>query len=75
MNKNDRQKLQKAYDLIEEAQLLIEEVKDGEQTKYDNLSEGLQQSERGQKFEENASELEDIYDSLAEEMDNIQNKI
>jgi hypothetical protein len=43
--------------LLSEAQEIIESIKDGEQEKFDNLSEGLQQTEKGQKFEETVSTL------------------
>lgn len=64
---NDRRKrieaakvaLEAAKTSLEEATSIIETVRDEEQECYYNLSEGLQQTERGQKFEENVSNLED----------------
>lgn len=43
----------------------IEELKDEEGEKFDNLSEGLQQSERGQSIEAAVSQLETAYDAAS----------
>lgn len=71
MNKNDRKELEKALALLGEAQEIIDAIKDGEQEKFDNLSEGLQQTERGQKFEETVSTLEDAWNSIDEAVGSI----
>ena len=59
MNKGDRKELQRGLDLMGEAKEIFEAIRDGEQEKFDNLSEGLQQTENGQKFETNVSSLDD----------------
>ncbi len=66
MNKNDRKDLEKALALLSEAREIVETIKDGEQEKFDNLSEGLQQTEKGQKFEETVSNLDDVCSSIDE---------
>lgn len=71
MNKQDRIELAKALELIQDAQSIIDVIKDSEQDKFDNLSEGLQQTERGQKFEETVSTLDDVISQLEEAMDGI----
>jgi len=71
MNKENRKELEKAISLIEDAKQIIESIKDDEQDKFDNLPEGLQQSERGEKFEENVSVLDDALSQLEEAIDNI----
>ena len=71
MNNTDRNELQRAIDLIEQAKEIVEMVKNGEQEKFENLSDGLQQSERGQKLEESASILDDVFSSLDEAIDGI----
>jgi DNA repair ATPase RecN len=71
MNKNDRKELEKALALLGEAQEIIDAIKDGEQEKFDNLSEGLQQTEKGQKFEEIVSTLEDAWNSIDEAVGSI----
>jgi hypothetical protein len=58
MNKKDRVKLTKATTLIEQAKGIIEEIAEGEQEKFDNLTEGLQAAEGGQKMEQAASDLD-----------------
>lgn len=57
MNKQDREKLQ---DLIDELSYLQE----AEQEKYDNAPENLQESERVDKFQENADQIQEAIDTL-----------
>lgn len=66
MNKKDRKELEKALELLSQAQEIIDSIKVGEQEKFDNLSEGLQQTEKGQKFEETVSTLEDAWNGIDE---------
>jgi L-rhamnose isomerase len=48
---------------IEEQGNALRELADAEQEKFDNMSEGLQQSEQGQKIEANAGALSEAADS------------
>jgi hypothetical protein len=64
MNKYQRKELERANDLLEEAKEIISRVKDEEQDKYDNLPEGLQNTNANKKLEENADELDDIETNL-----------
>lgn len=64
MNKSDRVELVKAATLIDEARSIIESVGEAEQEKFDNLSEGLQAAERGQRMEEVAGELIELVCAL-----------
>ena len=64
MNKQDRAELARAYAMIDKAKSIIEAVADGELEKFENLSEGLQASERGQRMEEVASELQNVCDTI-----------
>ena len=66
-----RKELEKALALLGEAQEIIDAIKDGEQEKFDNLSEGLQQTEKGQKFEETVLILEDAWSSIDEAVGSI----
>lgn len=73
MNNTRRAQLRRAASMIETAQYIIEEVKEQEQEAYDNLPEGLQESDRGRDIDENAytlemalDEIETIVDSLYE---------
>jgi hypothetical protein len=69
MNNKNRKELQTAIRLIEDAKQIVERIKDDEQDKFDNLSEVLQQSENGQKLEENVSTLEDAISQIEEVID------
>lgn len=71
MNKQNRKSLQSAIYLLSKAKEIIEEVSVGEQEKFDNLSEGLQETGRGLELEENASLLEGV----VEEVESIINEI
>ncbi len=64
MNKQDRTQLAKAYSMLDDVKSLIEEVANAEQEMFDNLSEDLQASERGQRMEEVASELQNACDTI-----------
>lgn len=57
MNADRRKQLDNAILLLEKAKEIIEDVASQEQDSYDNLSEGLQQSERGQQMEAAAEAL------------------
>lgn len=64
MNKQRRKRITEAMELLQQAQAIIEEVKDEEQDAFDNLPEGLQGSERGEAMEEAISNLEEAYDNM-----------
>ena len=74
MNNPRRAELRKALALLEEASEIIQLAAEEEQDCFDNLPEGLQESERGQIMDENVSRLEDIaneLDSQAGELEDI----
>lgn len=76
MNNTRRKELRKAMELLGEARAIIETMQEEEQESFDNMPEGLQVSELGEKIEENASRLEDIMGYLEEqetELDDIIN--
>ena len=50
MNRQRRKRLEKSYELIDEAMEIIQEVIDEEQEAYDNLPENFQYGERGQEM-------------------------
>ena len=75
MNKDDRKQLEKAIELMEEAKGILEEIGSGEREKYENMSENLQGSEKGQKFEEDANELDEAAESLGEVIDKVQERL
>lgn len=58
MNKQDRKQLEKALNLINEGLEIMSAIKDQEEEKFDNLPEGIQESERGEQFQENIDNLD-----------------
>ena len=75
MNKKQRKELEEAIGLLDKAKEIIERIGEEEQQKYDNLSDGLQQSENGQKLEESTNQLENISDSIQQAADEVQEVI
>lgn len=69
MNKERRKKLNIAKTLLDQARDIIDDIKFDEECAFDNLSEGLQQTMRGEQMEENVSEMEDAIDKIDEAMD------
>ena len=57
MNKGQRERLRKILDELGELQ-------EEEQDKYDNMPENLEDSERAEKFQENADGIEEAIDLL-----------
>jgi len=72
MNAEKRKELAKAIELMEEAKGIIESISEQEQECFDNLSENLQQSERGQRFSEIASSLSDVVSTIDEAISEVE---
>lgn len=75
MNNLRRNSIKKAKKLIEEVQSIIEDVKLEEEMAFDNLSEGLQQTMRGEAMENNVEILEEVIEmieGLLESLDGIE---
>lgn len=66
MNKQGRDALTKAAALLEQAREIVETIGEEEQEKFDNLSEGLQATERGQRMEEVASTLAEQVEAIGD---------
>ena len=66
MNNQKRKELSKASALLEEAKGIIESVLEDEQDGFDNMTESLQQTERGQMMEEAISNMECAVDAVDE---------
>ena len=64
MNAHDRQELDRIVGVLREAHSDLQSLADAEQEKFDNMPEGLQQSDRGQKIEESADSLSDAAGDL-----------
>ena len=66
MNKQRRKELDRIHTLLLEASEALEMVAEEEQEAFDNLPEGLQQSDRGQEMEETAANLQELADTLSD---------
>lgn len=72
MNKNRRKKLTKAIELLNQAKEIVETCASEERECFDNLTESLMNSEKGQKYDENASNLEECEGLFADLFINIE---
>ena len=66
MNNVRRKQIREAMELIHQAYEILSVVTEEEQDAFDNLPEGLQESEKGEQIEANVEELEDACDNLDE---------
>ena len=60
MNKERRKRLDDVIDKLEELQAEVASIAEEEREAYDNLPEGIQNSERGEQISENADDLDGI---------------
>jgi hypothetical protein len=72
MNKATRKELEKVIDIINDLKETLSTFMEEEQTKFDNLPEGLQQSENGVKMEESVFAMEEAIDHLEEAINSIE---
>lgn len=72
MNAAQRKLLEKWSAALEDAHNALDELQQEEQDKYDNLSEGLQASERGQAMEAAANALAEAVSSIEDAMGSIE---
>ena len=75
MNKERRNALYKIVNTLDEKSKELEKIRDEEQDCYDNLPEGLVDSERGEAMSENCDDLDSAVDSLEEVIDYIKGVI
>lgn len=74
MNNQRRKKIKEGIQLLERAKALFEEVTDEENEAYDNLPEGLQDSEKGETMLDNTSILEtqgEAIDDIISELEEV----
>ena len=64
MNRERRKRIAKAYGLIEEAKVILEEVKEDETEAYDNLPESFQNGDRGEEMQGYIEMLDEAYNYL-----------
>lgn len=75
MNKARRKNLASLSEEIETLRSLVESVMEEEQEAFDNLPEGIQYSERGERMEEIISYIEYAVSNLEEACENLQEAI
>ncbi len=71
MNKDRRHKLRQAAEMIYEAKLIIARANDDEEEAYDNLPDGIRDSDRGDTMQE----MIDTMDNIIEVLDNTYDQI
>ena len=64
MNAEQRKKIETIQGQVSDAQSVLETIKDENQSAYDNLPEGLQNSDKGEKFTEIIDILDEVISSL-----------
>ena len=72
MNAKDRKKVGEWIDTLIDMKSEIEEMQEAEQDKYDNMPEGLQDSEKGEALEEAANTLEEAANSVDSAIESLQ---
>lgn len=73
MNKQRRKKITQAMDYIIKVKEIINEVMEEEDDAFNNLSEGLQCTMRGEQMENNISEMEEAINKIEEIIENLDN--
>ena len=71
MNKQRRQKIADAVELIEKALEMLDDARHEEQEAFDSLPESFQYGERGEQMEEYIGILEEAYDTIEEYKENL----
>ncbi len=75
MNKQDRKDIEQALGFINQAMEIISAVKEKEEEKYDNLPEGIRDSEKGERFQENIDNLDCAISDLESVVEYVENVI
>lgn len=71
MNKLRRKQIQKAVEKINDGLSELRGVMDEEQDAFDNLSEGLQQTMRGEAMESNVDMLDEVIEQIEEALESL----
>lgn len=71
MNKDRRKNLATIIETLEAMKSSLEDVRDEEESAFDNLPESIQESERGETMQEIVDALYDACDSLEETIDSL----
>jgi len=71
MNAQGRKEIAKHIASLDEIKSKLKSMKDDEEMKYDNMPEGLQESERGDQMQEAIDALDNAVASLDEAIDSL----
>lgn len=69
MNRQNRKVIEANIDSLEGIKQNIEDMLDEERSKYDNMPEGLQESERGEAMQNAIDNLESASDAIGDAID------
>lgn len=72
MNKERRNKVRAAVEMLKVASEQLEKIKDDEEFAFDNMPENLQYSQRGEDSQEAIDSLEEAIDGLEEVIDSLE---
>lgn len=72
MNAKDRKKVGEWIENLSKVKSEIEDMQQDQQDKYDNMPEGLQDSEKGEALEEAANTLEEVSESVGSAIESLQ---
>ena len=75
MNKQQRKRLNELIEHVEGIVTELDEMAQEEQEKYDNMPEGLQESERGEALQDAADNLQQAHDDLENWCDEIRDNL
>lgn len=75
MNKQRRKQIEQVILKLDDLKEELDGIREEEQDAYDNLPEGIQDSERGESMYENIDTLETAYNDLESIIDNLQELI
>lgn len=64
MNKERRKRLSSAIDILNDALLILDDVKTEESAAYDNMPDGLRDSERGEEMSAKIDTMEEVYSQI-----------
>lgn len=64
MNKARREQIKKVVDYIESAYIMLDEIKDDEEDAFNNLPDGIAESERGEMMEQNVDTMDECINNL-----------
>ena len=75
MNKQRRKTIEEVIELLEDAKATLETIAEEEQEAYDNLPQGIQDSERGETMSNNVGEMEEASSTLEDVISQLQGVI